>query len=74
MAKKVIFKSKLIKIWKITEKVLLIIFAILFALTILQSILAAIFMIISMNNGYLSPWMLKIIEIEKQALRMWANS
>lgn len=67
-------KGKLQKAINIFWNILLYFFIILFILWLLESILALIFMIIKTNNGYCSPFMLKVIEIENEALKMWANS
>lgn len=74
MIKKETYQITLKKIGKFVKYTMFTIVGVLIILALLSSILAVIFMIIRANNGHLSPWMLKIIEIEKQALRLWVNS
>lgn len=59
---------------KILEKIIIVAGLILLIFAILFGLLAMIFMIIRATTGHCTPWMLKMIEIEKQALRRWANS
>lgn len=61
------------KIAKIIKYICLIFFVTLFFLSLITSILALIFMIIKNNGGYCNPFMLKVIEIEEHALKMWEN-